>query len=260
LTNTITQDFKSVIRSMIGILTKKNQSKIMVLLTYILLSSTCLSQNTQIGNVESTFKIMTAPLSGEKKYFGMRDLVFFSNPKLLAEPIIKKLDPNGESEYIDSVFNMENGKLVSVNKENTKYYAFYKIELPEKAYFLIYSKNDKEDEYGYNVYLDAFDGKNILKSSILIYSHSDLRSFRNFHLTKDTLTLVDYVSIKSVQTVNNKQKKVFTTNFEVAKYVLDTKTLNFTMVSRRKRNGGQSASRYRDAETYLEEDPLKKLL
>ena len=208
-------------------------------------------------DLKSNFSEIALPLIGEWKYFGMRDLRFFSNPKQIPQSLIKQLDPNGDHEYVDSVFNMEDGALVSVKRRKFKYFGFFKVTLSENSCLLLYSKSDKDDEYGYNIFLNSYDKDN-LKQTVRIYSNSDLYSFRKFLLTKDSLVIVDYIPVKNTEFVNGKKKSSFTTRFQISRFVLEENKKEFFLVSTTQRDGSVPPARYRDSEAFIDDDPLKQ--
>jgi hypothetical protein len=207
-------------------------------------------------SLDESFKKIELPLSGEKKYFGRRDLDFNSSPKPLQEGIVKLLSPQTKIEHKDSVFNMETGEFISVQKRKIQCFGFYKILLSDLGYFLIYSIADKDDEYGFNIYLNVYDLNNNLKDSQRIYSSSEFIPFRNFKLTDQSLSLVDYLPVKTEKLTNGKKKNLFTTDFKITRLSFDKKKLVFIEKSVQSKNGSAPPSKYKDAEIYLMDDPI----
>jgi hypothetical protein len=205
----------------------------------------------------SYFSDKPLPLVGQEKYFGMSDLKFFSDPKKIPTEKIDQLDPKSEYSYVDSVFNMETGEFISATKETLSYFGFYKVNFPAKSYGLLFSKSDKHDEYGYNVFLNVYTERGILKSSVRVYSSSEHYTYRTFKLTADSLTTVDYLPVKLTQIVNGKKKTVYTTNFQIFKYSFDTKKFQFAQKKSLERKGRFEPSKYKRASAPLEDDPIQ---
>jgi hypothetical protein len=227
-----------------------------MIIRIIIVLLTCCCTLSCAQNIDDSFKKFELPLSGEKKYFGRTELDFNSRPKPLQEGIVKLLRPQTEIEYEDSIFNMETGKFISVQKRRIQCFGFYKILLSDLGYFLIYSIADKNDEYGFNIYLNVYDLNNNLKDSQRIYSSSEFIPFRNFKLTDQSLSLVDYIPVKTEKLVDGKKKNLFTTNFKITRLSFDKKKLVFIEKSVESENGDASPSKYKDAEIYLIDDPI----
>jgi hypothetical protein len=190
----------------------------------------------------------------------MMDLQFFSNPTKLTDDIIKIVEPNGTYEYVDSVYNMENGELMDVAKVKHKYYGFYRGAINSRGtYFLIYSKDEKGDEYSYSIFLNIYDKGDSLQSSQRIYSSSDVKFYRNFCLKKNTLVLVDYAPKEQLVTVGNKTKKLFTTEFEITTLLLPEDSNEYINAGVVRTESPHSPDVFKNSDTYVTDDPLAKI-